>query len=120
MEQEKDINKFDIPFAKRTNIDNSDSTLLKKLLIFSPFILFLFSLTTLQLIRKVELEPLSYSNSQTEVNYDQRILGHLPYNEIPKEKLVLIEPNIKVHIEMRDSLLEMREEAKKDLSLIHI
>jgi len=41
-------------------------------------------------------------------------LGHLPYAEIPKEKLVLIEPNIQVHIDMRDSLIEMRDEAKKN------
>ena len=47
-------------------------------------------------------------------NHDQRVLGHLPYKEIPKEKLVLIEPNIEVHIDMRDSLLTLREEAKKD------
>ena len=114
MEQEKDINQFDIPFAKRLHINNSDSALLKKILIFSPFLFFLFSLTALQLIRKIELEPFSYFNNQTEVNYDHRILGHLPYKEIPKEKLVLIEPNIEVHIDMRDSLLKMREEAKKD------
>jgi len=46
--------------------------------------------------------------------HDARILGHLPYKETPKEKLVLIEPNIEVHMDMRDSLLKMREEAKKD------
>jgi len=114
LEQEKDINQFDIPFAKRSHINNSYSALLKKILIFSPFLFFLFSLTALQLIRKIELEPFSYFNNQTDVNYDQRILGHLPYKEIPKEKLVLIEPNIEVHIDMRDSLLKMREEAKKD------
>jgi len=114
LEQEKDINQFEIPFAKRTHINNSDSALLKKFLIFSPFLFFLFSLTALQLIRKIEKEPFSYFNNQTEVNYDHRILGHLPYKEIPKEKLVLIEPNIEVHIDMRDSLLKMKEEAKKD------
>ena len=41
-------------------------------------------------------------------------MGHLPYNEIPNEKLVLIEPNIEVHIDMRDALLKMRDEAKRD------
>ena len=51
---------------------------------------------------------------QVDRNHDYRILGHLPYKEIPKEKLVLIEPNIEVHIDMRESLLKMREEAKKD------
>jgi len=53
-------------------------------------------------------------NFQAEKNQDNRILGHLPYEEIPKEKLVLIEPNIEVHIDMRDSLLNMRKEARKD------
>ena len=58
--------------------------------------------------------PLNNLKSQVERNNDARILGHLPYNETPKEKLVLIEPNIEVHMDMRDSLLKMREEAKKD------
>ena len=41
-------------------------------------------------------------------------MGHLPYPEISKDKLVFIEPNIEVHIDMRESLLKMREDAKKD------
>ena len=53
-------------------------------------------------------------NIQNANNHDQSILGHLPYNEISKEKLVAIEPNIEVHIDMRKSLLKMRENAKKD------
>ena len=65
-------------------------------------------------MRNIELNPLSNSKIQVERNPDHRILGHLPYNEIPKEKLVLIEPNIEVHIDMRDSLLKMREEARND------
>jgi len=68
----------------------------------------------LRFIRNVELIPLNIFKFQVEKNRDSRILGHLPYNETPKEKLVLIEPNIKVHMDMRDSLLKMREEAKKD------
>ena len=59
-------------------------------------------------------QPFSVLNFQAEKNPERRILGHLPYEEIPKDKLVLIEPNIEVHIDMRDSLLNMREEAKKD------
>ena len=131
MEQKKDINQFDIPFAKRINLQNSNSILLKKLLIFSPFLFLVFSFVALRLIRNVELIPLNNLKFQVETNHDARILGHLPYNETPKEKLVLIEPNIEVHMDMRDSLLKMREEAKKDgiylvflsgyrLSLIHI
>ena len=114
MEQEKDINQFDIPFAKRTYIKNTDSIFLKKFLIFSPFIFLFFSITALRLIRNVELGSLINPNFQAERNYDHRILGHLPYKEVPKEKLVLIEPNLEVHIDMRDSLLKMREEARKD------
>ena len=74
----------------------------------------MFSVAALRFIRNVELMPLNNLKFQVERNHDARILGHLPYNETPKEKLVLIEPNIEVHIDMRDSLLKMREEAKKD------
>jgi len=114
LELNKDIDQFDIPLAKRTYLNNTNATLLKKLLIFSPFLLLIFSVSALRFIRNVELIPLNNLKFQVERNHDARILGHLPYNETPKEKLVLIEPNIEVHIDMRDSLLKMREEAKKD------
>ena len=114
MELNKDIDQFDIPLAKRTYINNPNSTLLKKLLIFSPFLLLIFSVAALRFIRNVEFITLNNLKFQVERNNDARILGHLPYNETPKEKLVLIEPNIEVHMDMRDSLLKMREEAKKD------
>jgi len=114
LELNKDIDQFDIPLAKRTYPNNPKSTLLKKLLIFSPFICLLFSVFALRLIRNIEIGSFGNINFQAQINRDNRILGHLPYAEIPKEKLVLIEPNIQVHIDMRDSLLEMREEAKKD------
>ena len=114
MEQNKDLNQFDIPLAKRIYLNNSSSIVLKKLLIFSPFLCLLFSLLVLRLIRNIEIGSLSNINFQSQINHDYRILGHLPYAEIPKEKLVLIEPNIQVHIDMRDSLLEMRDEAKKN------
>ena len=114
MEQNKDLNQIDIPLAKRIYINNSYSILFKKLLIFSPFLLLLFSYAALRLIKNIEQIPFINLNFQAEKNQDNRILGHLPYAEIPKEKLVLIEPNIQVHIDMRDSLLEMRDEAKKN------
>ncbi len=114
MELNKDIDQFDLPLAKRTYLKNPNSTLLKKLLIFSPFLFLIISFAALRLIRDVELIPLNNLKFQVERNHDARILGHLPYNETPKEKLVLIEPNIEVHMDMRDSLLKMREEAKKD------
>jgi len=74
----------------------------------------MFSVAALRFIRNVELISINNLKFQVERNYDDRILGHLPYNETSKDKLVLIEPNIEVHIDMRDSLLKMREEAKKD------
>jgi len=114
LELNKDIDQFDIPLAKRTYLNNPNSTLLKKLLIFSPFLFLIFSFAALQFIRNLELLPDNNLKFQVERNHDARILGHLPYNETPKEKLVLIEPNIEVHMDMRDSLLKMREEAKKD------
>ncbi len=114
MEPNKDIDQFDIPLAKRTYLNNPNSTLLKKLLIFSPFLFIIFSFAALRLIRNVEVIPLNNLKFEVKRNHDARILGHLPYKETPKKKLVLIEPNIEVHIDMRDSLLKMREEAKKD------
>ena len=113
MEQNKDLIQFDIPIAKRTNLNNSNSIFKKKLLILSPF-LFLIFFFALRLIRNIEIGSLDNPNFQAQINHGHRILGHLPYAEIPKEKLVFIEPNIEVHIDMRDSLLNMREEAKKD------
>ena len=114
MEQNKDLNQFDIPLAKRTYLNNSNSILKKKLLIYSPFLLLLFSIALLRLTRNIKPEPFINLNLQSEGIDKNRILGHLPYSEISKEKLVVIEPNIKVHIDMRDSLLKMREEATRD------
>ena len=114
MEQNKDINQFDIQLAKRTYLKNPNSTLLKKILIFSPFLFLVFSMIALRLIRNLETGPFLELIFQVERIHDHRVLGHLPYKEIPREKLVLIEPNIEVHVDMRDSLLRMREKAKKD------
>jgi len=114
LEQDKEINSFEIPSAKRIYLNKTDSTLLKKLLICSPFLILLFSIVALRLIRYIKIGPLGEFNSQAERIQDHRLLGHLPYAEISRDKLVLIEPNIEVHIDMRDSLLKMRDEAKKE------
>ena len=114
MEQNKDLDQFDIPLAKRTYLNNSNSILKKKLLIFSPFLFLLFSIVALRMNRNIKLESTVNLNFKAEGSDELRILGHLPYTEISQQKLVLIEPNIKVHIDMRDSLLKMREDAKKD------
>jgi D-alanyl-D-alanine carboxypeptidase len=114
LEQNKDLIQFEIPLARRTHFNNSNSIIKKKLLILSPFLLLLFSIFVMRLIRNLEMGSFDNPNFHVQVNHDHRILGHLPYAEIPKEKLVLIEPNIEVHIDMRDSLIKMRNEAKKD------
>ena len=114
MELNKNINNFDIPLAKRTYLNNPNSILLKKLLIFFPILLLIFSFFALRMIRNLGARPLRNSIFQFEKKHEHRVLGHLPYNEISREKLVLIEPNIEVHVDMRDSLLMMRKEAKKD------
>ncbi|MBO8231828.1 peptidase M15 [Prochlorococcus marinus str. MU1402] len=114
MEQNNDIDQFDIPLAKRTYLKKPTSVFLKKLLIFFPFLLLIFSIAALRWFRNLEAGTLRNLIFQVERNQDHRVLGHLPYEEIPREKLVLIEPNIEVHLDMRDSLLQMREEAKKE------
>ena len=114
MEENKDLNQFDIPLAKRIHLKKTNSITFKKLLIFSPFVFLIFSFFALQITRNIQTISLSNLNFQAKKNHDHRILGHLPYAEIHKEKLVLIEPNIEVHIDMRDSLLKMSDEAKKD------
>ena len=111
MEQKEDLNHlFEIPFAKRTYLKDPKSALLKKFFLISPIILIVFSFLGFRFIKDLNL----ITSQSTEINNDKRILGHLPYKEILKDKLVLIEPNIKVHIDMRESLLKMREDAKKD------
>ena len=113
MEQNKDTNQFDIPLAKRTYLRHSKSISLKNLILFSPFFFLFISTSGLILIKNIGPSPFSNLNFQTERSGDYRVLGHLPYKEISKEKLVLIEPNIEVHTDMKDSLLKMRREAKK-------
>ncbi len=114
MEQNKDLNQFDIPLAKRTHLNDPNLIFKKKILIFSPFFFLLFSFFALRLIRNIGIGSVDNLNFKAQINHDHRILGHLPYAEISNQKLVLIEPNIEVHIDMRDSLIKMRDEAKKD------
>ena len=78
MEQNKDINQLDIPFAKRSYLINPKGKLLKNLSIFIPFLFILFSLILTRLTRKTEIEPLSKLNLQSVSNHDHRIFGHLP------------------------------------------
>ena len=114
MEPKEEINQVvDIPFAKRTYLNNPNSKLFKKLLIFSPIFLFLFSLALLNSKNELRQATLNKADIKIE-NQDNRILGHLPYKEISEDKLVIIEPNIEVHVDMSKSLLKMRDEARND------
>jgi len=111
----KEINEtFDIPVAERKYLEEYNPKLKKKLLLTIPVLLLLFSIIGLILNRNSILSPSRNINIINANNNDQSILGHLPYNEISKEKLVVIEPNIEVHIDMSESLLKMKEDAKND------
>ena len=44
---------------------------------------------------------------------DQKLLGHLPYDETLGKNLILIQPNILVHKDMYSPLLKMKYEAEK-------
>ena len=103
---------FDIPVAERKYYEKINPKLKKIILLIFPFLLLLFSIMGLRLIRNLKLS--SISNIQNANNHDHSILGHLPYEEVAKEKLVFIEPNIAVHIDMKESLLKMRQDAKND------
>ena len=86
----------------------------KKYLIFIVFLIFLLPFIGLAFKSNLKLIFSGINNTKEIVNNDLSILGHLPYKEISKEKLVFIEPNIEVHIDMSKSLLKMRDDAKKD------
>jgi len=58
----KDIDQFDIPLAKRTYLNNTNSTLLKKLLVFSPILFLIFSVAALRLIKNIEIGSLDNLN----------------------------------------------------------
>ena len=115
MDRKEDVNgAFDIPVAERKLLEEPNRKINKIIISLTPFLLLLFSIVGLKLTSNSKLRPIGKINIQNVNNHDNSILGHLPYDEISKEKLVFIEPNIEVHIDMRESLLKMREHAKND------
>ena len=104
----------DIPVAERRYINQSSLKFNKQLLFIISFSILFLSFTGFRLIRKSKLQSPMNTYIQTPKNLDQSILGHLPYEEISQDKLVVIEPNIQVHIDMSESLLQMRKDAMKD------
>ena len=115
MDRKEEANEsLDIPVAQRKYLEVSNIKFNKIIIPILPVLLLLFSIMGLRFTRNSNLSPTGNINIQNANNHDHSILGHLPYNEISKEKLVVIEPNIEVHIDMSESLLKMRENAKND------
>ncbi len=104
----------DIPVAERRYLNQNYLKFKKNFLFLVPFLILILSFTGLSLFRNSKISSFVNTYIYTPNNIDQSILGHLPYKEISKEKLVLIEPNIEVHIDMSKPLLKMRDDAKKD------
>ena len=115
MERKDEVEElFDIQVAERKYLIETNFKYREKIIFIIPFLLLLFFITGLRFSRNSKTNPLSNINIKKDNNHDHSILGHLPYNEVSKEKLVLVEPNIKVHIDMSEFLLKMREDAKND------
>ena len=105
---------IDIQVAERRNLKENNFKLKKYLIFIVFFLIFLLPFIGLAFKSNFKLNFSGVNNAKEIVNDDLSILGHLPYEEISKEKLVFIEPNIEVHIDMSKSLLKMRDDAKKD------
>ena len=103
---------IDIHVAERKNLKENHFKFKKYFFYLAFFLISPFIGLAFKSYFKIDYSGVN--NVQKIVNNDLSILGHLPYKEISKEKLVFIDPNIEVHIDMRESLLKMREDAKKD------
>ena len=115
MDRKEEVHEaFDIPVAERKYLEANDAKFKKRLLITLPLLLLLFSVIGFIFNRVLKVSTLRNINTQNAINRDKSILGHLPYSEVSKEKLVVIAPNIAVHIDMSKSLLKMRDDAKND------
>ena len=115
MEPKEDLNVvFDIPVAKRKSIKEDNLKFKRKLILSLPFLLLGFAILVLRFSMNSTSAFLGDLDIQSSRNHDKSILGHLPYEEISRDKLVLIAPNIEVHRDMSDSLLKMRADAKND------
>ena len=87
MEKSKDLNQFDIPLAKRTHLNNFNSILKKIIKIFSISFPSIFC-RCIAINKKYNKGSLDNLNFQAQISHDHKILGHLPYAEIPHEKLI--------------------------------
>ena len=105
---------IDIQVAERRNSNEKNVKFKKYFLFIAFFLIFLFPFIRLAFKNNLKINSFGVNNGKKIVNNDLSILGHLPYKQISKEKLVFIEPNIEVHIDMSESLLNMREDAMRD------
>ena len=115
LERKEEVNEtFDIPVAERKYLKETNPKFKEKIFFVVPLLILLFYISGLRFSRNLKTNSLKNHNSSNGNNHDHSILGHLPYNEISKEKLVLIEPNIEVHMDMSESLLQMKKDAKNE------
>ena len=105
---------IDIQVAERRNLKANNFKFKKYPIFIVFFLLLILPFIDLPFKKNLKLKFSGFNNAKKTVTNDLSILGHLPYKEISKEKLVFIEPNIEVHIDMSKSLLKMRDDAKKD------
>ncbi len=115
MEQKEEVNEtYDIPVAERKYLKKTNPKFKEKIFFVLSLLILLFYISGLKFSRNLKTNPFKNFNFNNSNNHDHRILGHLPYKEISKEKLVLIEPNIEVHMDMSESLLQMKKDAKNE------
>ena len=105
------INIENIKVAERKYLENNKYKILKILISTISIISFILFLLFLQ-----KSNYNSYQNGLVKdiKVKDDKILGHFPYRETAFENLVEISPNILVHRKMYNSLLKMRDDAKKE------
>ncbi len=109
------INEYiDIQVAERRNLKKNKFKFKKYSLVLAFFAILFLPFVGFAFMSNLKINISRVNNVKRSVNNDLSILGHLPYKEVSNEKLVFIEPNIEVHIDMRESLLKMREDANRD------
>ncbi len=107
-------NDINIQVAERRNLKANNFKFKKYPIFIVFFLISILPFIGLPFKSNLKINFSGFNNAKKTVTNDLSILGHLPYKEISKDKLVFIEPNIEVHIDMSKSLLKMRDDAKKD------
>ena len=99
----------EIPFAKR--ISKKNITFPKSFLFISIFLLLI--LVSL-FIRFINFIPLSTLVKTEFPKFGRTLLGHFPYEEVSKNELKSISPNLQVHQDMYEYVLQMKNDAEED------